>query len=318
MTSTVASSWCKAAVLLVFVAVLAAFPRLALASTFVLETVVGANTGCDPAGPYGGPGQCLNDEDPVNFQTFGPDQSYPPGVGAGFVSTSGPYLLNNGDVMIGSASADADFGRLMVQASASYDLSSPETAGIFANAHVIDLLTIDALGLTGTPGTLDVTYLLDGTISSSGAALALAISGVMWGGTEPFGQDEGEFNVQFTSTSVPITVSVPFTFGDPFFLAMIMLTGAGTLAECPTCPEIPFGFVELTGPGAGSADFFNTMALTGLQPLDEFGNPVSNATFSAASGTRYSEQGVVPEPSSLLLLGAGFLAVARRVRRRAR
>ena len=42
----------------------------------VLETVVGANLGCNAAGPYGGPGQCLNDEDPVDFQTFGPDQSY--------------------------------------------------------------------------------------------------------------------------------------------------------------------------------------------------------------------------------------------------
>lgn len=316
MTSRVATSVCLARAF-VLVAVAIACPQLALAGPFVIETVVGANLGCDPAGPYGGPGLCLNDEDPVDFQTFGPDQSYPPGVGAGFISIGDTYLLGNGDFMTAAAAADAQFGRLMTRASASYDLSSPETAGTFANAHVIDLLTIDAAGLTGTAGSIDVSYLLEGTISSSGAALAGVAVGVMWGGAAPFNQDDGAFSVHTTSTSETVTVSVPFTFGDPFFLAMIIASAAGTFEECANCDAL-FEFVPRTGAGAGSADFFNTMLLTGLLPRDANGDPVLNAVFSAASGTSYSVRGVVPEPGSLLLLGTGLVAVARRWRRRTR
>lgn len=320
MTSPRHLMW-SAGTVLFLVAFLMGVPQPALAASFVLETVVGANTGCDPAGPYGGPGQCLNDEDPVNFQIFGPDASYPPGVGAGLVSISGPWVLNNGDVMTGAATADAEFGRLMVRASAAYDLSSSETAGTFANAHVIDQLTIEALGLAGTTGTLDVTYLLDGTISSSGEIRAGVGVGVMWGGTAPFNQDDSVFSFYETSITAPVTVVVPFTYGTPFFLASILGAGAGTFDDCVgACPEGPITFAPRIGAGSGSADFFNTLELTGLIPKDAFGVVVSDPTFSSASGTRYSVEGVVegavPEPGSLLLLGTGLALGARRWRRR--
>ena len=309
-------------------AVLAAFASLGAADSAlagpildpspVIETVVGANLGCNPAGPFGGPGQCLTDEDPLNFQTFGPDPSYPPGVGAGLVGFSDTFTLVNGDSMTGSATADADFGHLMVKASASYLLTSPETAFTFAGATTIELLTIDAAGLTGTPGTLDVTYGLDGTVSSSGAALAGIVSGVQWGGPAPFNQEDGAFELRLASTSESVTVTGPFTFGDPFFLSMLMFTFAGTGEVCPTCPDFPIGIVERTGPGSGSADFFSSMTLTGLLPFSG-GVPVLDALFSSSSGTQYSVDGVVtpvPEPGSLLLVGSGLAMAVRRLRRR--
>jgi hypothetical protein len=292
----------------------------------VIETVVGANLGCDPAGPFGGPGQCLNDEDPLNFQTFGPDTSYPPGVGSGLVGFSDTFTLVNGDSMVGSATADAEFGRLMVKASAEYILTTPETAFTFGGAHTIELLTIDAPGRTGDPGTLDVTYLLDGTISSSGAVSAVVIAGVLSGGDQPFHQDfVGLPEIHFVSLSKEVTVSVPFTFGDPFFLAMVMQAAAGTGELCPgfpspSCPDSPITIVERTGAGSGSADFFSSMSLTHLIPMAA-GVPVLDATFSSASGTRYSVDGVVtvvPEPSSLLLLGTGLAVAALRWRRKSR
>ena len=145
----------------------------AVAGPYVLETVVGANLGCNPAGPYGGPGQCLNDEDPVNFQTFGPDQSYSAGdsAGAGYISAS-----NVTDGFVDPAftyfvQADADFGSLSASASGSFNLASPDTRFAFANAVSIDQLTINAPGLAGTIGTLNVSFNLDGSMSSTGQGL---------------------------------------------------------------------------------------------------------------------------------------------------
>ena len=78
-------------------------------------------------------------------------------------------------------------------------------------------------------------------------------------------------------------------------------------------------FVEVEGTGSGSASFFHTLTLTGLQALDAAGRPVS-AQFVGASGTQYSENGVVPEPATLALTAfgiAGALARARRARQSA-
>ena len=113
----------------------------ALAGPYLLETVVGANLGCDPAGPYGGAGQCLNDEDPVNFQTFGPDQQYADSSGAGYISASSATDGFTDPAFTYFVQADADFGSLSASASGSFDLASPDTRFAFANAVSIDQLT---------------------------------------------------------------------------------------------------------------------------------------------------------------------------------
>ena len=108
-----------------------------------------------------------------------------------------------------------------------------------------------------------------------------------------------------------VNVQVPFVYGAPFFLSYFLGTGAGT----------PIDFTEIVGTGSGSANFFNTLTLTGLQPLDSAESPVRNAQFSSASGTTYSESGVVPEPATLALIAvgiAGALPRARRARRSAK
>ena len=291
-------------------------PAPALAGPVVLETVVGANLGCDPAGPYGGAGQCLNDEDPVNFQTFGPDQSYSAGdsAGAGYISASS---ANDGFVdpaFTYFVPADADFGSLSASATGTFDLSSPDIRFAFAHATSSAQTTINAAGLTGTTGTLDVSFNVDGSVASSGQAMALAQVGVQWGVNGPWGLENGEWFIFSGPGSV--NVSVPFTFGTPFYLFYFLGTAVGT----------PVGFdaegnpifQEVTGSGSASVNFFNTLTLSGLQPLDAAGNPVTNAVFSSASGTQYSEEGVVPEPGALALTAfglAGALARMRRARR---
>ena len=134
--------------------------------------------------------------------------------------------------------------------------------------------------------------------------------GVMWGGDAPFNQDDSVFSFYEASIAAPVTVVVPLTYGTPFFLASILAAAAGTFDES-------LAFAPRVGEGSGSSDFFNTLELTGLIPKDAFGAIVSNPTFSSASGTHYSVEGVeaaVPEPGSLFLLGIGLALGARRWR----
>ena len=295
-----------AAATAVVAAVSVGLPGPALADAFLLETSVGANLGCNPAGPYGGPGQCLNDEDPFDFQTFGPDHSYPDSVGAGYISVSNVTDGFADQAFVYFAEADADFGALSARVTGSFDLSSPGRRIAVANAQSIDLLTINAQGLEGTNGTLNVNFTLDGSVSTTGQGFAGAQVGVLWGGDEPFAQEDGVFNFFFGDAVV--NVQVPFVYGTPFFLSYFLGTGAGT----------PIDFTEIVGTGSGSADFFNTLTLTGMQPLDSNLQQVHNAQFSSASGTRYSETGVVPEPATLALTAVGIAGALARAQRRKR
>ena len=68
------------------------------------------------------------------------------------------------------------------------------------------------------------------------------------------------------------------------------------------------------------ANFFSTLTLSGLQPLDAAGNPVTNAQFSSRLGDAVPENGVVPEPATLALTafgspGAGPLAARAPLKR---
>ena len=103
---------------------------------------------------------------------------------------------------------------------------------------------------------------------------------------------------------------MPFVYGVPFFLSYFLGMGAGTPVDF-----FSGEFTEVAGTGSGTADFFNTLTMTGLQALDAAGRPVT-AEFSGASGTRYTPAGVVPEPATLALVALGLTGALTRSRRR--
>jgi hypothetical protein len=96
------------------------------------------------------------------------------------------------------------------------------------------------------------------------------------------------------------------------FVAAVLAAVIGTPVDLIAATSVP-----QIGVGSGSADFYNTLLISGLLPRGQNGNLVL-AQFSSGSGTRYGVNGVVPEPGSLFLLGSGLAMVARRRHRRAR
>ena len=102
-----------------------------------------------------------------------------------------------------------------------------------------------------------------------------------------------------------LTQSVPCVYGQPFMLDFILE------AEVATGPNTTS---TTTGIGSGSADFYNTFVLTGLDPQDLTGDHAVGATFSSESGTEYTIDGVIPEPASgtFLLFGLAGMVIRKR------
>jgi len=278
------------------------------AAPFAFGTFVASNHGCIPQVT------CPESDDG--------DQDYDFGLAGGAsISVTNATDGFNDPFFTYLARARASFGELQAQASGEFDLptESIRTAGAFA--FVTDSLTLTALGLDGQAGTLDVSFLIDGILESSGNGGAGAFAAITWGGssTDPFDQDKEGRAFEYMSAAAlpsgPVVVPVDFVWGQPFYLSLILGVGAGTPATCLLCDSGDAILTQVSGSGSGSADFFHTMTLVGLIARDANGDTVENVQFASGSGARYTPEGVVPEPASLLLLGTGLAFTFKRRQR---
>jgi hypothetical protein len=157
-----------------------------------------------------------------------------------------------------------------------------------------DDLTINAPGLTGTAGTLQVSVTVNGT----GVGSEMASVGTFWQDSVGADTQLHTSDPKFTasgpvSTTFVFTVGAKFHYGSPFDFGV-------TLNAMDTV-----GLQTLV-----TGDFLHTGILTGLQPFDSMNNPVTGETFGSASGTNYYPTGIIPEPGTTVLMGLSAVMMA--------
>jgi hypothetical protein len=232
------------------------------------------------------------------------------GVGAGRQCSGAPSgtLASGGESLGFTDYATATFGTMHIGASVNILNLSNDQAYALGFDSVQDHLTIDSPSQHGQIGHLVVTYYIDGTISNSGGiadAFLQVVTRIL-----PNTDFALQNSVEDDNTSVPAgthTVPVVFNFryGSPFDLYFSMQATAGTMIDLSGSG---YQLKNRTGSGMGAVDFTNTWVLNGLGTTDSLGNPVMDSTFSADSGTPYTQDGVAPEPATLVLSGAAMLA----------
>lgn len=274
----------------------AAWPQSAGAATIALN-LESNNAGlCSPLGPF----SSVNGGHQAVIRTSSNN------VAAG-ISAGGSCLTVYGTVV--AVSAQGSFGSSL-SLGASTSISVPATPGdkfsdAFAGARFSDVVTLTG-GATGTPGALQLSFLMDGTtglcdrLGCGGALLAASLQSLsnpsIRGGAATPG-------VPFAGAapSGVVVLTIPFLFGVQATLDVDLQTMA---------------FLGDNGPYHDVAsDYLHTAALTSVAVLDQSGRAIVDGGVTSASGLSYGAVASVPEPSTVLLTATG-VALLWRGRRR--
>jgi hypothetical protein len=190
-------------------------------------------------------------------------------------------------------------GILHAGVSSSVNISGTAAIAVgYADTGFEDALVINIPQLLGQTGYLFVGFTVDANISSSGVGKSSAMLQASVGpNLEQFSflnLSNGSYFVLFPAFS--------FTYGQSFGLLVLLDTTAGT-------PDQSL----VTGSGVAIADISDTVVLSSIVVEDQFGNVVSGATISSATGTNYTSNGVIPEPGTffLALSGVGLIVTFR-------
>jgi hypothetical protein len=217
---------------------------------------------------------------------------------SGTITVYGTVGLNMSYDVYGSAT----YGILRGYASESI-AGSIQSGAIDPNMYIVangqsyfdDTLTVFG-GQSGTVGTLTVTFTTSGTSSSNGGFAGPA----MWVFEGPSAYPCSAF------TGAAITChGIPITFEKPVDILFQMNT--------------VLNVYDFAAGSSATADYSHSSVLTGIALNDSAGNLVSNFSIQSSSGTQYTSDGVVPEPSAFSLastaIGLWAFLLMRRAKR---
>ena len=236
---------------------------------------------------------------PSSNANFGPTSS--------FAQTFNGTQTGQSDIFSINGTADAQFGSLKAYLQATVTNGLAQTYVSAAYAGTFERFTIDAPGLTGQAGTATFRLNLNGVTSftrssntitgpSGGAYVCANISAVqVYLDLAPC--DSGTRN-----TNGSYTASIPFTFGTSFTVFMDIFA------------SVWFG-TNISGWNATfTSDYSHTAILDQIAVYSgstvSSANQVNGFSIAGASNAAYSANGVVPEPSTYMLVGAGLVSLA--------
>jgi hypothetical protein len=247
------------------------------------------------------------------FQYDAPGDGGGPGAcGAFSTASTFPSTTCTGLGITTTVSADASLSALKLYLDSGGTFPAGPEPFTEARVRVTDTLTV--AGGTGS-GTLVFNWAVDGTLQAGDgffAAVDLSQGGVSFAGYIACGADV----VSSLCSASPETVnetrskSIPFVFGTPLTVTWTLSAAIGDVCNFDnSCNR------SETVTGSGTVDFAHTLQLQPLVILDNSGTPIGGASALSTSGFSYAvapAASTVPEPASLLLLGAGLAAVVAR------
>lgn len=246
--------------------------------------------------------------------------------------------VGSGGTFTGRADAVASYGKLGVSASGTMTGSTSsfmyhEAAGF---ARFQDTWTLTAPGIaTGTAGTINLGFLVEGAMSSSPHApstqqvdlqLGMRFNGSKGGPWDSFLAtivNDGQPFLRGGGTWDPSG----FTTGPGAFSGSTLVTSTGNFSFIWGVPfDVEVAFRTLLTPccfgSSLNSDFLATALLKGIYATSN-GQAITSFDVASASGTAYGPEGLiiaasVPEPASVALMILGAAALVPLARRRSR
>jgi hypothetical protein len=216
-------------------------------------------------------------------------------------------LTSDGNSISVTAFASENLSTGALMASDSYSEPSAESfyTQFNSEAQLSDTFSINAPGLAGTVGYLEMSFVLDGTTSvvdgttipNGQAEIAAMLSDPAGANTD--GCPSTSANCYVSGDGSVVTLPMPFHYGTPFTLFWVL------------------GAITYPGPGSltGSADYSHT-ATPAIEVFNSASQPVYDATVVASGGEQIPS--LTPEPGSAVLLGLGLALIIVFLSRRAK
>ena len=221
-------------------------------------------------------------------------------IGGGATGSIDTTVQAGTGTVSGQGTASAEYGMLHTDISSTYTGSTSSLyVGAGANATFIDDFTVNFAPFTGDAGFMALVVTVDGTNTSSGSMISYASVTYEVNYGQGFGIPTTLY-LPDDAVSGQFTLGyIPFTYGDTFALD---LGFSATVQSGSLQNGIP-SFSPTTQSGSGTSDFDDTLTVSGLTIFDSNMDLVPGATISSGSGTVYTQDGVVPEPSYVVLVG---------------